>query len=110
MGHPDHVSEPVQALASYSTSTQLTLLNTAMGHPAVSVPSTSATPSVSSRPEAVQPSCLDVVRQALRNQLFTEPVVEMASAPIRDSSCHLYNTHWKLFTDWLISKEVPTHL
>ena len=44
----------------------------------------------------------------LRNHTFTEPVVEMASASIRDSSSHLYNTHWKLFTDWLAFKDIPT--
>ena len=32
----------------------------------------------------------------------------MASASIRDSFSHLYNTHWKLFTDWLAPKDYPT--
>ena len=46
-------------------------------------------------------SHLDVIKQALRHLDFTEPVLNRASAPIRDSSCVLYSTHWRLFVKWV---------
>ena len=98
-GHSDSVPESIQAFASHSPTTQPTSLYTFTGHPTVPVPSSPATSSVSPRHETIRPSHFDFPRKALRNHTFTEPVVEMASASIRDSSSHLYNTHWKLFTD-----------
>ena len=81
--------------------------DTITGRPIVSVPSTTLAPSVSPGPNAVRASRLNVMWQALRKR-FTEPVIEMASTPIRDSSSHLYNTHRRLFTDWLVAKNIPT--
>ena len=107
-GHSDSVPESIQALASHSPTTQPTSSDTFTGHPTVSVPSSPSTSSVLPGHETVWPRHLDVTQQALRNHTFTEPVVKMASASIRDSSSYLYNTHWKLFTDWLAPKDIPT--
>ena len=107
-GHCDTVLESIQVLASHSLTTQPTSSDTFTGLPTVPVLSSPSTSSVSPGHETILPSSLDVTQQALRNNTFTEPVVEMASASIRDSSSHLYNTHWKLFTDWLASKDIPT--
>ena len=98
-GHSDTVPESIYALASHSPTTQLTSLDTFTGSLTIPVLSSPSTSSVSPGQETVRPSRLDVTRQALRNHTFTEPVVEMASASIRDSSSHMYNTHWKFFTD-----------
>ena len=107
-GHSESVPESIQALASHSPITQPTSSDTFTGHPTVSVPSSPSTSSVWPGHETVWPRHLDVTQQALRNHTFTEPVVKMASASIRDSSSYLYNTHWKLFTDWLAPKDIPT--
>ena len=107
-GHSDSVPESFQALASHSPTTQPMYSDTFTGHPTVSVSSSPSTSSVLPRNETVWPSHFDFPQKALRNHTVTEPVVEMASASIRDSSSHLYNTHWKLFTDSLASKDIPT--
>ena len=107
-GHSDSVPESIQALASHSPTTQPMSSDTFTGRPTVSVPSSPSTSSVLPGNETVWSSHFDFPLQALRNHTFTEPVVEMASASIRDSSSHLYNTHWKLFTDWLAFRDIPT--
>ena len=98
-GHSDSIPESIQALASHSPTTQPTSSDTFTGRPTVSVPFSPSTSSVSPGHETIRPSHFDFPRKAPRTHTFTEPVVEMASASIRDSSSHLYNTHWKLFTD-----------
>ena len=103
-GHSDSVPESIQALASHSPKTEPTSSDTFTGRPTLPVPSSPSLSSVLPGHETVRLSRLDVTLQALRNHTFTEPVVEMASASIRDSSSHLYITHWKLFTDWLAPK------
>ena len=107
-GHFDSIPESIQTLASHSPTTQPTSSDTVTGCSTVPVPSSPSTSCVSPGHETVRPSHFDVFQQALRNHSSTEPVVEMASASIRDSSSHLYSTHWKLFTEWLASKNIPT--
>ena len=89
-GHCDTILETIQVFASHSPTTQPMSSDTFAGRPTVPVLSSTLTSSVSPWHETVSPSCFDVTRQALRNHTFTEPVVEMASASIRDSSSHLY--------------------
>ena len=108
VGHCDTILESIQVLASHSLTTQPMCSDTFTGGPTVPVLSSPSTSSVSPGPETVWPRRLDVTRQALRKNTFTKPAVELASTSIRDSSSHLYYTHWKLFTDWLAPKDIPT--
>ena len=108
VGHCDTILETIQVFASHSPTTQPMSSDTFTGRPTVPVLFSPSTSSVSHGHETVWPRHLDVTQQALRNHTFTEPVVEMASASIRDSSSYLYNTNWKLFTDWLAPKDIPT--
>ena len=45
-----------------------------------------------------------LIRDVLKRHRIPDPVVDMAADPLRDSSSHVYNSHWKAFAIWANEK------
>jgi len=83
------ISEPCQTMAPSVAPAKCSTQSTSSGCIPVPVHSSAGGACVSPRPQPLRPG------------------IQLASVPLRDSSSRLYDLHWKLFVDWIVSKDIP---
>ena len=64
-------------------------------HPRTSIPQ---------RSQTVGSGRVALIRDILKSHRIPDTVVDMAADPLRDSSSHVYNSHWKAFAIWANEK------
>ena len=103
-GHSDSVSTPVTAVASsvapvehrsQDSPDQRSTLSVCTQPPAASIPQ---------RSQTVGSSRVALIQDILTSHRIPDTVVDMAADPLRDSSSHVYNSHWKAFAIWANEK------
>ena len=58
------------------------------------------------RPEDVQPSCLEVIRESSKKIGFSEKVSDRIARSVRSSSQTIYKGKWKSYCDWCKKKNM----
>ena len=103
-GHPDSVSTPVTSVAPSVAPVEHTTPDTSVRHSTVPVCAQPPAASVAPRSQIIGSSRVALIRDVLKRHQFPDPVVDMAADPLRDSSSHVYNSHWKAFALWANEK------
>ena len=103
-GHADSVSTPVTTVASSVAPVEHTSQDTSDRRSTIPVCAQPTAASVPPRSQTIGSSRVALIRDVLKRHQFPDPVVDMAADPLRDSSSHVYNSHWKAFALWANEK------
>ena len=103
-GHPDSVSTPVTSVAPSVAPVEHTPPDTSVRRSTVPVCAQPPAASVPPRSQTIGSSRVALIRDVLKRHQFPDPVVDMAADPLRDSSSHVYKSHWKAFALWANEK------
>ena len=103
-GHHDSVSTSITTVASSVAPVEHTSPDTSDSRSTVPVCAQPMAASVPPRSQTIGSSRVALIRDVLKHHQFPDPVVDMAADPLRDSSSHVYNSHWKAFALWANEK------
>ena len=103
-GHPDSVPTPVTTVAPSVAPVEHTPPDTSIRRSTVPVCAQPPAASVPPRSQTIGSSRVALIRDVLKRHQFPDPVMDMAADPLRDSSSHVYNSHWKAFALWANEK------
>ena len=103
-GHHDSVSTSITTVASSVAPVEHTSPDTSDRRSTVPVCAQPTAASVPPRSQTIGSSRVALIRDVLKRHQFPDPVVDMAADPLRDSSSHVYNSHWKAFALWANEK------
>ena len=103
-GHSDSVSTPVTTVASSVAPVEHTSQDSPDRRSPIPVCAQPPAASVPQRSQTIGSSHVALIRDVLKRHRIPDPVVDMAADPLRDSSSHVYNSHWKAFAIWANEK------
>ena len=103
-GHSDSVSTPVTTVASSVAPVEHTSQDSPDRRSPIPVCAQHPAASVPQRSQTIGSSRVALIRDVLKRHRIPDPVVDMAADPLRDSSSHVYNSHWKAFAIWANEK------
>ena len=103
-GHSDSVSTPVTTVASSVAPVEHTSQDSPDRRSPIPVCAQPPAASVPQRSQTIGSSRVALIRDVLKRHRIPDPVVDMAADPLRDSSSHVYDSHWKTFAIWANEK------
>ena len=103
-GHSDSVSTPVTTVASSVAPVEHTSQDSPDRRSTLPVCTQPQAASIPQRSQTVGSSRVALIRDILTSHRIPDTVVDMAADPLRDSSSHVYNSHWKAFAIWANEK------
>ena len=103
-GHSDSVSTPVTTVASSVAPVEHTSQDSPDRRSPIPVCAQPPAASVPQRSQTIGSSRVALIRDVLKRHRIPDPVLDMAADPLRDSSSHVYNSHWKAFAIWANEK------
>ena len=103
-GHSDSVSTPVTTVASSVAPVEHTPQDSPDRRSTLPVCTQPPAASIPQRSQTVGSSRVALIRDILTSHRIPDTVVDMAADPLRDSSSHVYNSHWKAFAIWANEK------
>ena len=103
-GHSDSVSTPVTTVASSVAPVEHTSQDSPDRRSTLPVCTQPLAASIPQRSQTVGSSRVALIRDILTSHRIPDTVVDMAADPLRDSSSHVYNSHWKAFAIWANEK------
>ena len=103
-GHSDSVSTPVTTVASSVAPVEHTSQDSPDRRSTLPVCTQPPAASIPQRSQTVGSSRVALIRDILTSHRIPDTVVDMAADPLRDSSSHVYNSHWKAFAIWANEK------
>ena len=103
-GHSDSVSTPVTTVAFSVAPVEHTSQDSPDRSSTIPVCAQPPAASVPQRSQTIGSSRVALIRDVLKSHRIPDTVVDMAADPLRDSSSHVYNSHWKAFAIWANEK------
>ena len=103
-GHSDSISTPITTVASSIAPVEHASQDPPDRRSTIPVCTQHPTTSIPQRSHTVGSGRVALIRDILKSHRIPDTVVDMAADPLRDSSSHVYNSHWKAFAIWANEK------
>ena len=103
-GHSDSISTPITTVASSIAPVEHASQDPPDRRSTIPVCTQPPTTSIPQRSQTVGSGRVALIRDILKSHRIPDTVVDMAADPLRDSSSHVYNSHWKAFAIWANEK------
>ena len=103
-GHSDSISTPITTVASSIAIVEHASQDPPDRRSTIPVCTQHPTTSIPQRSHTVGSGRVALIRDILKSHRIPDTVVDMAADPLRDSSSHVYNSHWKAFAIWANEK------
>ena len=107
-GDSDRLTALLSTVASPTTTAPPTSSHSADRRGSIPVCSQHSLAPVPQGATPVKSSRMPIIRNILKQHDFPTSVVDMAADPLRDSSSHVYNSHWKAFAKWANDKGIQS--
>ena len=103
-GHSDSISTPITTVASSIAPVEHASQDPPDRRSTIPVCTQPPTTSIPQRSQTVGSGRVALIRDILKSHRIPDTVVDMAADPLRDTSSHVYNSHWKAFAIWANEK------
>ena len=103
-GHSDSISTPITTVAPSIAPVEHASQDSPDRRSTIPVCTQHPTTSIPQRSHTVGSGRVALIRDILKSHRIPDTVVDMAADPLRDSSSHVYNSHWKAFALWANEK------